>query len=157
MYTGLEIEVIEPARSDTEMIEDFLALGPEMTAKPDRGSTLAWLGHLAVLQNMVASGVATALIVEDDVDFDIMIKSQMRKLATAVQHFTNTSHENFPYVTGPPGAVPRLERDFIQYHSRRTPAYPVGVGTNMYVCICCHIGWSQEDTGSCQQGSNHGI
>lgn len=62
MYTGLQIEVIEPARPDTELIDDFLALGMDMIVKPDRGSTLAWLGHLAVLQNMVSSGIRPHLL-----------------------------------------------------------------------------------------------
>lgn len=97
MYAGLQIDIIEPVRSDTRTIEDFLALGPEKATKPDRGSALAWLGHLAVLQNAVASGFETTLIVEDDVDFDVAIKPQMQKLANAVQYFTNTSQETSPY------------------------------------------------------------
>jgi GR25 family glycosyltransferase involved in LPS biosynthesis len=97
MYTGLQIEVIEPARPDTEIIDDFLALSVDMVAKPDRGSTLAWLGHLAVLQDMVSSGIETALILEDDVDFDVTIKSQMLKLSAAAQQFTNTSQDTSPY------------------------------------------------------------
>ena len=99
MYTGLQIDVIEPVRPDAKTIEDFLDLGSEKAGKSDRGSTIAWLGHLAVLQDMVASGFETALIVEDDVDFDITIKSQMRRLANAVQGFTNTSYSTSPYGT----------------------------------------------------------
>lgn len=91
------MEVIEPAQPTTGTINDFLALGGEMKAKPDRGSTIAWLGHLAVLQDMIALGLQTALIVEDDVDFDVTIKSQMLKLAAAGQHFTKTSYTTSPY------------------------------------------------------------
>ena len=99
MYTGLQIDVIEQVRPDAKTVKDFLNLGPEKAAKSDRGSTNAWLGHLAVLQDMVASGFQTALIVEDDVDFDVAIKSQMRRLANAVQRFTHTSHKTSPYGT----------------------------------------------------------
>jgi GR25 family glycosyltransferase involved in LPS biosynthesis len=98
-YTGLQIDVIEPVRPDATTIEDFLNLGSEKSAKSDRGSTIAWLGHLAVLQNMVASDFQTALIMEDDVDFDVTIKSQIRRLANAIQLFTNTSHNTSPYGT----------------------------------------------------------
>jgi hypothetical protein len=75
----MQIDIFTPSKPSQQVIDGFLDLGPEKAAKPDRGSTLAWLGHLEVLQNMVASGSATALILEDDVDWDIAIKSQMKR------------------------------------------------------------------------------
>ncbi|KAK3369941.1 hypothetical protein B0H63DRAFT_304532 [Podospora didyma] len=51
-----------------------------------RGSVLAWLGHLHSLRQFVESGVETALFFEDDVDWDIRLRSMQAPLvATAVR------------------------------------------------------------------------
>lgn len=77
MFSELEIDVITSTKPNQKTIEDFLDLGPEKSVKTDLGSLLAWLGHLELLRSMVASGLVTALIVEDDVDWDVVVKSQM--------------------------------------------------------------------------------
>ncbi len=41
-----------------------------------RGSLLAWLGHLHALREFMASGAETALLLEDDVDWDIRLRTQ---------------------------------------------------------------------------------
>ncbi|KAF2748759.1 glycosyltransferase family 25 protein [Sporormia fimetaria CBS 119925] len=48
-----------------------------------RGSLLAWMGHLNVLKWFLASGLETALILEDDVDFDIRLRSVQIPLAAS--------------------------------------------------------------------------
>ncbi|OAK95462.1 hypothetical protein IQ06DRAFT_309803 [Phaeosphaeriaceae sp. SRC1lsM3a] len=48
-----------------------------------RGSILAWLGHRNVLQWFLDSGLETALILEDDVDFDIRLRSAQIPLAAS--------------------------------------------------------------------------
>ncbi|KAL2690641.1 hypothetical protein IWX47DRAFT_426871 [Phyllosticta citricarpa] len=51
-----------------------------------RGSLLAWLGHLHSLKKFIESGAETALILEDDVDWDIRLRSQQAPLvASAVR------------------------------------------------------------------------
>lgn len=51
-----------------------------------RGSLLAWLGHLHSLRQFVDSGAETALFFEDDVDWDIRLRSlQAPLVATAVR------------------------------------------------------------------------
>ena len=56
-----------------------------------KGSALAWLGHLNAVKWFLDSGLSTALIIEDDVDWDIHIRNhqvplvaaQVRKLLSA--------------------------------------------------------------------------
>jgi hypothetical protein len=56
-----------------------------------KGSALAWLGHLNALQWFLESNLSTALIIEDDVDWDLHIRhhqvplvaSEMRNLLSA--------------------------------------------------------------------------
>lgn len=51
-----------------------------------RGSLLAWLGHLHTLREFLDSGAETALVLEDDVDWDIHLRSlQVPRVATAVR------------------------------------------------------------------------
>lgn len=54
--------------------------------KIGRGSLLAWLGHLHSLREFLDSGAETALILEDDVDWDIRLRSlQAPLVASAVR------------------------------------------------------------------------
>ncbi|EDU44056.1 conserved hypothetical protein [Pyrenophora tritici-repentis Pt-1C-BFP] len=49
------------------------------------GSAKAWLGHLQILKSFLASNHETALIIEDDTDFDIQIRhAQIPRLAEAL-------------------------------------------------------------------------
>jgi hypothetical protein len=48
---------------------------------PQKGSILAWLGHLNALRWFLESGLETALILEDDVDWDIRLRSMQIPLA----------------------------------------------------------------------------
>ncbi|RDA95109.1 hypothetical protein CP533_2188 [Ophiocordyceps camponoti-saundersi (nom. inval.)] len=48
-----------------------------------RGSLLAWLGHLHALQQFLDSGLETALFLEDDVDWDIRLRTTQAPLVSA--------------------------------------------------------------------------
>ncbi|RCI09454.1 hypothetical protein L249_3731, partial [Ophiocordyceps polyrhachis-furcata BCC 54312] len=49
------------------------------------GSALAWLGHLYALRQFLGSGDETALVLEDDVDWDVRLRSvQMPLLSSAL-------------------------------------------------------------------------
>ncbi|KAI4770619.1 hypothetical protein E4T44_13956, partial [Aureobasidium sp. EXF-8845] len=51
-----------------------------------RGSALAWMGHLNVLRWFLDSGLETMLVMEDDVDWDIHLRtSQVPKVAAAMR------------------------------------------------------------------------
>ena len=68
--TGLEISIpVQPLWSD----EDISRLRAESISTITRGSALLWLGHLNALRTFLASDHSTALIIEDDVDWDIRL------------------------------------------------------------------------------------
>lgn len=55
-----------------------------------RGSALAWLGHLNALRAFLASDHSTALIIEDDVDWDIHLRTtQIPATAAAFRSLTS--------------------------------------------------------------------
>jgi len=74
-----------------------------------QGSLLAWLGHLHALQQFLDSGAETALFLEDDVDWDIHLRTvQAPLVSAAVRNVLGTSWsaiddpERYPY--GDPSA-----------------------------------------------------
>ncbi|KAI1119194.1 glycosyltransferase family 25 protein [Nemania sp. NC0429] len=56
--------------------------------RPNLGAAKAWIAHLDLLKYVVAAGFETAFIVEDDVDFDVRIKAQMRLVSENVREYT---------------------------------------------------------------------
>jgi hypothetical protein len=94
-FTGLEIEI--PSQPSEWPIESLNRLGSRMP-KPDSGPAFCWLGHLHVLQKVVDHSWATSLIVEDDVDWDIAIKTQVMLIAPLVEEITGAKHRTqWPY------------------------------------------------------------
>jgi hypothetical protein len=45
----------------------------------------SWRGHMNMMREIVTSGVGSALILEDDADWDVSLRSQMEDLAVAVR------------------------------------------------------------------------
>ncbi|KAI9715620.1 MAG: hypothetical protein M1828_000763 [Chrysothrix sp. TS-e1954] len=54
-------------------------------ADKDLGALGAWRAHLNALEEVVASNLSSALITEDDVDWDIRIKSQLLNVAAGTR------------------------------------------------------------------------
>lgn len=54
---------------------------PGGASRISRGSALAWLGHLHALREFLASPLETALIIEDDVDWDVHLRTVQVPLA----------------------------------------------------------------------------
>lgn len=55
---------------------------------PQHGSARAWMAHLDLLRFVVASRLETAFVVEDDVDWDVAVKAQMRLISDNVRAYT---------------------------------------------------------------------
>ncbi|KZF23152.1 glycosyltransferase family 25 protein [Xylona heveae TC161] len=73
--------------------EDITALQAGESSTLDRGSALAWLGHLNALRWLLNSGIETALILEDDVDWDIHIrKTQIPRVGHAIRQMTSSKN-----------------------------------------------------------------
>ncbi|KAI8943073.1 hypothetical protein NX059_001106 [Plenodomus lindquistii] len=65
-----------------------------------RGSLLAWLGHHNALRWFLDSGLETALILEDDVDWDIRLRStQIPRAASAARQLLPPIRSNHPFAS----------------------------------------------------------
>jgi hypothetical protein len=77
------------------MIYAFQNMGP--TSVPHlrgRGEAKNWLSFLDITKYIVAQDLESALILEDDVDWDVLIKNSMKLLSDAVREFTWTGKED---------------------------------------------------------------
>ncbi|KAK6836830.1 hypothetical protein PG987_007325 [Apiospora arundinis] len=103
-----------------ELIESFAALGAEGTPKPGIGSATAWLAHIDLLKYVIQSDLNSALIMEDDVDWDVNIKDQLSLAAETVRkHVKAPFEEDNPYSSrwdvlwlGHCGDIPRDNETF---------------------------------------------
>lgn len=96
--TGLAIDVITQPRLAPAFVTAFQQIGPVDAVHPASGSATAWLAHLDILRFIVIMQYESVLIVEDDIDWDIAIKDQMRNYANAVRNFTMAaSSDPSPY------------------------------------------------------------
>ncbi|KAI0424416.1 glycosyltransferase family 25 protein [Xylaria sp. FL1042] len=98
-HTGLQITIPSHPQNPPELVNAFANIGKEQGATlPRLGSAMAWMGHLDLLKYVIASGLETAFIVEDDVDWDVRIKEQMKLISDNVRLYTQTSpEEERPY------------------------------------------------------------
>ncbi|KAI1118176.1 glycosyltransferase family 25 protein [Nemania sp. NC0429] len=99
--SGLQITVPSQPRNPPELVDAFANIGKERGATvPRPGSAMAWMAHLDLLKYVVASGLETAFIVEDDVDWDVRIKDQMKLISDNVRLYKQTLPEDTkPYGT----------------------------------------------------------
>ena len=87
-YSGLDLEIPKQPHSTDEMVDAFQKLGPVTGKHPLRGEAITWLAHLDLVKYVVANDLDTVLILEDDVDWDVTVKDQMRLISEAVRDFT---------------------------------------------------------------------
>ncbi|KAI1104098.1 glycosyltransferase family 25 protein [Jackrogersella minutella] len=93
--TGLEFTVPPQGHSSDEFVKAFQNIGAENGAKtPAYGSARAWLAHLDLLKHVIASDLETAFIVEDDVDWDVQIKKEMRLVSDNIRAYTNVKEDD---------------------------------------------------------------
>ncbi|KAL1303002.1 hypothetical protein AAFC00_003318 [Neodothiora populina] len=85
--TDLNISIPDqPAWTDEDV--DRLRRPPKET-RMTRGSALAWLGHLNALRWFLSTDLETVLILEDDVDWDIRLRTQqVPRVAAAARTLT---------------------------------------------------------------------
>ncbi|KAK9426084.1 hypothetical protein SUNI508_12628 [Seiridium unicorne] len=84
--SNIEIEFIDGLLGET-VPDKAIPAGPDYTRLPEPviGS---WRGHLNAIHEIVRRNLTSALILEDDADWDIRIKDQMRDFALASQALT---------------------------------------------------------------------
>lgn len=90
--TELDITIpVQPLWTD----DDVSQLRAENVSSLTRGSALAWLGHLNALRTFLAGDYSTALIIEDDVDWDIRLRTiQIPVTASAFRSLTFNFNTN---------------------------------------------------------------
>ncbi|KAL2265072.1 hypothetical protein VTJ83DRAFT_7582 [Remersonia thermophila] len=83
------------------------------------GNKGSWRAHMNVLQRIVQENITTALILEDDADWDIRIKSQMRVFAAAARPFTQPVSPSSSAKT--PGWQPPSEATLADLYRHSSP------------------------------------
>lgn len=79
--TNLDLTIPELPSWSKEQLVEFKEQDPDSTITD--GSIRAWLSHNVALEAFLHSGLETALILEDDVDWDIRLRSVQAPLAAA--------------------------------------------------------------------------
>jgi len=88
--TGIDIDIPSQRQWTTEEVEAFRGTDNNNSNSSSKsrigpGQAQCWLGHLNVLHTMLAQGWATALVMEDDMDWDVSIKQQLEQLAPLIR------------------------------------------------------------------------
>ncbi|EFQ88823.1 hypothetical protein PTT_15103 [Pyrenophora teres f. teres 0-1] len=92
--TDLDIVIPDLPNWGVADVEAFKAKNGQSTISI--GSAKAWLGHLQILNNFLASDHETALVIEDDTDFDIQIRhSQIPRLAAALRSLLGSQGNDY--------------------------------------------------------------
>lgn len=81
--TGLSFNILPQTPSPDDAVQAFQHKSNDKGV----GSTKAWLAHLNVLKHVISTGLETALIVEDDLDWDVGLKT--RQMGLVVDHVRN--------------------------------------------------------------------
>ncbi|KAL4979391.1 hypothetical protein BDW66DRAFT_148504 [Aspergillus desertorum] len=99
--TGLQITIPPQPPVDDRLAEAFANIQSDdswETQHPSPGASKAWLAHLDLLKHVYQSEIETALILEDDVDWDIALRSQMMNISIAVRNLTRApERDRSPY------------------------------------------------------------
>lgn len=95
--TGLSIRALEEKTWTVEDIEAFQATRSMQTSQ---GATRAWLAHLRALESFIESNETSTLILEDDVDFDIAIRSQGLAVSSLLKEHYNRNPSFYPFDVG---------------------------------------------------------
>ncbi|KAJ9655716.1 hypothetical protein H2198_005513 [Neophaeococcomyces mojaviensis] len=86
--TNLNVNIpAQPAWTD----KDLARIKAPVNSALDRGSAMAWLGHRNALEKFLKSSHDTALIMEDDVDWDTRLRTQqIPQTAYAIRELLNS-------------------------------------------------------------------
>ncbi|EAU38147.1 conserved hypothetical protein [Aspergillus terreus NIH2624] len=87
--TGLQIEIPAQPPINPDLVNAYQTMGPASVEHPTHGASIAWLAHLDLIKHVLQSNLDTALILEDDVDWDRALREQMVRTASAVRNLTH--------------------------------------------------------------------
>lgn len=80
--TGIDVEFFRAREVSEDEVQAFRT-SAEDGSESGGGKALAWLAHLDVIQQIMDKGLETALIIEDDVDWDVYLREQMVQVSQA--------------------------------------------------------------------------
>ncbi|KAK5659871.1 hypothetical protein OQA88_13334 [Cercophora sp. LCS_1] len=89
--------------------------------KIGKGSLMAWLGHLHLLREFLDSGAESALILEDDVDWDIRLRSLQVPLVSAAVRTVLSSEKKSSFFSSEP-----FSNEATYYSDDEAAQYPYG-------------------------------
>ncbi|KAI4756599.1 hypothetical protein E4T52_04256 [Aureobasidium sp. EXF-3400] len=90
---GITVTVPQQPKWSDPFIKAFQDFGPIEA----HGAAMAWLGHLDLLKFVIQNNWGSALILEDDMDWDIDIRRQTPPIAKAVRELTKAKGGKEPY------------------------------------------------------------
>ncbi|KAI9049405.1 hypothetical protein LZ554_006439 [Drepanopeziza brunnea f. sp. 'monogermtubi'] len=95
--TGFKIEWVDGVRGES-VVDKALPYGVNRTQlwESNLGS---WRGHMNAIRKIVEEGITTALIMEDDMDWDVRLKDQLQLIAAGTSSLQSSSNPPFtsPY------------------------------------------------------------
>ncbi|KAK1808076.1 hypothetical protein LTR12_017566 [Friedmanniomyces endolithicus] len=95
--SGIELQVPAQPGWPELFIQAFKESGPIEAHE----AAVGWLGHMEVLKLVLQSRYSSALVLEDDMDWDTEIRNQTRLIAAAVRAITNEGDNGqAPYGSG---------------------------------------------------------
>ncbi|KAL2198260.1 glycosyltransferase family 25 protein [Corynascus similis CBS 632.67] len=143
--TGLDITWTSGV-SGQDVHDRVLPGDPSVSRQLSFGKRGSWRAHMNVLQRIVDENITSALIIEDDADWDVRLKSQMQVFSQAAKAFTQplngqTVAEKH---SDPPGQ--ELPLNQLPPHMRKPRLTPYG--DNWDVLWLGHCGTSFPDPSS---------
>jgi GR25 family glycosyltransferase involved in LPS biosynthesis len=143
------IQVIFSNGVSGQDVEDK-ALPPDTSPDISTGAKGCWRAHMNAVKTVVEQNLSTALIIEDDIDWDIRIKSQLEDFAQAVRTLTTPKTDGLTYAD-PTFPIPRDGSDPTEItFSSLPPTLPSTVspyGDNWDLLWLGHCGTSFPEKG----------
>jgi hypothetical protein len=86
----VEVTIPPQPRIDDRLVDAFSSIGTGLAGvtRPTFGASKAWLAHLDLVKHIYQSGLESALILEDDADWDVAIRAQMANVSAGVRNLT---------------------------------------------------------------------
>ncbi|KAK8123118.1 hypothetical protein PG984_011788 [Apiospora sp. TS-2023a] len=142
--SNLTLEWVDGVDGDT-VEERVLPPGDRRKHKSsDAAVRGSWRAHMNALHRVVEEGLPSALIMEDDVDWDLRIKSQLQTFGAASKAWLQTSHETIT----PPAALLDPPRSDIYHEPPALADHPYGEGWDVLWLGHCGTDFPDAGTGS---------
>ncbi|TVY18980.1 hypothetical protein LARI1_G003374, partial [Lachnellula arida] len=121
--SNLKLEFVEGVGGDSIPEAAFPPEGSRDSIKQSAGIKGSWRSHMNALHAIVHQNLTSALIFEDDVDWDIRFRQQLEPFARASRLLT----EGFDLSLHSPEAIPNTETPEVgtRFESSKTPMSPV--------------------------------